>query len=415
MPRDQMISLSGCPRRSTLRVPKGRVLYLTNQSPFPPHSGGQLREWQFLSRLGSTYDVHLVAVTSHFQRDVGYAAELQRHCRTVTFFRAAPRDCTPGVPERLRQVVCDGVAPYLADFVRRISVDFVHVEGYFLMHHVPIAVRLPIFLAEENIEYQLDRARQHIDGGAGTHWTVTRSLEQQAWRRAALCGAVTPDDVTVMRLALPSTTVHWLPPGCDHFSVDDVGGSGLAGLPASGKRVVYTGNAAWGPSRDATFYLLDQIWPRVTAMTTGAHLVVAGSGQQADKLCLGRVDPSVHLCGVLPSLGPLLRTADVFVCPVRFGGGVKSKILESLHAGCAIVSTPAGLQGLPPPIWDTVRVGRTAAELADGVVTLLHDDQARNKLRARVSIAARSLTTWEEAARRLDAAWSDMLALTGCG
>lgn len=391
-------------------MPKGRVLYLTNQSPFPPHSGGQLREWQFLSRLGSRYDVHLVAVTPHFQRDLRHVPQLRRHCRTVALLPATPEGFSPGLPERLRQVASADAAPYVIDFVGRNPVDFVHVEGYFLMHHVPPAVRLPIFLAEENIEYQLDRARQHIEGGAGTHWTVTRSLEQAAWRRATGCGAVTLEDVRVMRDALPSATVHWLPPGCDHFSADDLDSSGLARLPASGRRVVYTGNAGWGPSRDATFYLLDEVWPRVKAAVSDAHLVVAGSGQLAGELGLSRVDPSVHLCGVLPSLGPLLRTADVFVCPVRFGGGVKSKILESLHAGCAIVSTPVGLQGLPPAIWDTVHVAKTAADLADKVVRLLRDDRARAKLRIRASAAARQLTTWEQAARRLDAAWSDMLA-----
>jgi len=407
-----MICVSGATRLSSQGLPKGRLLYLTNQSPYPPQSGGQLREWQFLSRLGSRYEVHLVIVTPHPHRDVGHVQQLLGCCRTVTFFAADPDAAGPGLPDRVGQFACPEVGPYLVDFVRRHPVDFVHVEGYFLIQHVPAELGIPIFLAEENIEYQLDRAKQQIEGCAGAPWTVTRALEQRAWGRATRCGAVTPEDVATIQAYLPAAPVHWLPPGCDHFSADDPGGTGLAPLPA-GKRVVYTGNASWSPSRDATRYLLAEVWPRALAEVPDAHLVIAGSGQTAGELGLATVDRSVHLCGVLPSLGPLLRSADVFVCPVRFGGGIKSKILESLHAGCAVVGTPVGLQGLPPAGRQAVLVGTTAAELAEKIVALLRDDGLRNDLRARAVRAAADLTTWVEAARWLDAAWSAVLTDPG--
>jgi len=402
-------------QRSTPGPVTARVLYLTNQSPFPPHSGGQLREWQFLSRLSHAYAVHLVAVTSHLQRDLGCAGELLKHCRTVTFIQAVPGAAAPGTPERLRAVMSAEVAPCLAQFARRNQLDFVHVEGYFLMHHLPAELGLPIFLVEENIEYQLDRARQELDGDTGTDWTVTRSLERQAWRRAARCGAVTLEDVAAIRSYLQSAAVHWLPPGCDHFSPDDPAGAILAGLPTSGPRVVYTGNASWGPSRDATWYLLDEIWPKVHAAVPEAHLVIAGSGQRPAELGRANLDRSVHLCGVLPSLGPLLHSADVFVCPLRFGGGIKSKILESLRAGRAIVSSPVGLQGLPPPARDSVLEGGTTAELADRIIALLLDRGLREELQAKARAAARFLTTWDDATRRLDAAWSAMLTSARAG
>jgi glycosyltransferase involved in cell wall biosynthesis len=213
-----------------------------------------------------------------------------------------------------------------------------------------------------------------------------------------------------MRADLPALRAHWLPPGCDHFSPTDPGGDLLADLPATGRRVVYTGSAAWAPSRDATVYLLGEVWPRVLGQVPDAHLVVAGSGQVQAELGLAEVDPSVRLCGALPSLGPLLHSADVFVCPVRFGGGVKSKILESLHAGCAIASTPAGVRGLPAEARQAVLVAATADDLAAAVVRLLLDDRLRADAGARAARAAAGLPTWDQATRRLDAAWSDVMA-----
>lgn len=401
-----MIRLTSSTPPAAGRAVKGGVLYLTNQSPYPPYSGGQLREWQFISRLGRSYGIHLVAVTPDLVRDLRSVSAVLRHCRSVTLFPADPEYLPADRPDRLRQVACPGVGEYLLDLVRRDPVDVVHVEGYFLMQHVPPGLGAPVFLAEENIEYEIERARSELDGRPADQWRTVQALEHDAWRRADACGAVTLDDLAVMRRSVPTQRVHWLPPGCDHFSPDDPGGDRFAELPTTGKRVVYTGSAWWAPSRDATLYLLTEVWPLVQAKVPDARLVIAGNGQVPATLGLDSVEPSVHLCGPLPSLGPLLRWADVFVCPVRYGGGVKSKLLESLHAGCAIASTPAGARGLPEAARRAMLLGGTTAELADAVIALLLDDDLRAEMRRRAAAAAADLPGWDEAIRRLDAAWS---------
>jgi len=404
-----MIRLSGSDRHPSAVPTKGRILYLTNQSPLPAYSGGQVREWQFLSRLSACWDVDFVAVTLHVARDVAHAAPLLQHVRTATFFGAEPSAAAPGTPERIREVACPGTAGYLADLAGPARFDFVHVEGYFLMHHLPDDLGLPVFLAEENIEYELEKARQELGSlGDRPDWTVTRALEHEAWDRAAACGAVAPHDVAVIRDHRQDDLVHWLPPGCDHFAADDPGGDQLERVPPSRNRVVYTGSAAWGPSRDGTLHLIRDVWPLVLAEVPDAQLVIAGDGQTREELRLGDLHRSVHLCGAMPSLGPVLCSATVYVCPLRFGSGVKSKMLEAIHAGCAIVSTSTGLQGLQARPRQAIWHADAAADLAAGITALLRDPRLRDDLRARASAAAADLVTWAEATARLQAAWSTM-------
>jgi len=368
-----------------------------------------MREWQFLSRLGRIYDVRFVAVTRHFERDVSYAAALLEHCRSVTFL-TAQHDAADavGLPDRVRQHFCPAAAVTLRGMLTQQKIDLVHVEGYFLMHHLPVTPPVPILLVAENVEYKLERARHAVLGPSGPDWTVTRRLEQGAWRRATRCGAVSSDDAAVMEADVPGLAVEWLPTGCDHFSGRDPG----AAPRVAGLRVVYTGSAAWGPSRDATFFLIRQVWPLVLSEVPDATLTIAGDGQDATRLGLIDVAPSVELLGTLPSLGPLLRTADVFVCGVRFGSGVKSKILESVHAACAVVSTSVGLQGLPSAVREAVLRGDTASDLAARIVDLLRDPELAVRVRARVHAAARALPTWRDAVQQLDRVWRETAALT---
>ena len=105
----------------------------------------------------------------------------------------------------------------------------------------------------------------------------------------------------------------------------------------------------------------------------------------------------------------MLHSADVYVCPIRFGGGVKSKILEAIHAGCAIVSTSTGLQGLEAAAACGGVGSRHRHRLAAGIAALLSDRRLRDDVRARAAAAAADLVTWTEATAQLDAAWSAML------
>ena len=62
-----------------------------------------------------------------------------------------------------------------------------------------------------------------------------------------------------------------------------------------------------------------------------------------------------HLCGrdpVVPNvpeheLRGLYAKARVALVPLRFGAGIKLKMVEALREGVPAVSTPVGAQGLP--------------------------------------------------------------------
>ena len=67
--------------------------------------------------------------------------------------------------------------------------------------------------------------------------------------------------------------------------------------------------------------------------------------------------------------------ARVAVVPLRYGAGVKLKVVEALRAGLPLVTTPVGAQGLPG-LSQVVAVEDDAASFAAAVVALLRDDAA---------------------------------------
>ncbi|HOU65580.1 MAG TPA: glycosyltransferase, partial [Thermomonas sp.] len=67
--------------------------------------------------------------------------------------------------------------------------------------------------------------------------------------------------------------------------------------------------------------------------------------------------------------------ARVAVVPLRYGAGVKSKVVEALQQGLPLVTTSVGAQGLPG-VEATCAVADDEAALADHLLRLLEHDAA---------------------------------------
>jgi glycosyltransferase involved in cell wall biosynthesis len=83
----------------------------------------------------------------------------------------------------------------------------------------------------------------------------------------------------------------------------------------------------------------------------------------------------VHVTGFVSDadLANRYAQARVAVVPLRFGAGVKSKVIEALQRGLPLITTQTGAQGLEG-LAEVAAVADTAAAIAGEVLRLLRDD-----------------------------------------
>ena len=153
--------------------------------------------------------------------------------------------------------------------------------------------------------------------------------------------------------------------------------------------VVFVGGFSHSPNVDAAVWLVREIWPYVIARIPDAVLYIAGSTPTAEVLTLAA--PNIHVTGFIsdPMLTALYQASQVAVVPLRYGGGVKGKIIESLRFGVPVVTTTIGVQGIPGAT-AFISVADLAADIADAIVRLIADPAtARSKARAGVDFIAK--------------------------
>ena len=93
------------------------------------------------------------------------------------------------------------------------------------------------------------------------------------------------------------------------------------------------------------------ILPAISCRRSEAALPTCHSGSWARirprefRTC--RAFPGVHVTGTVADIRSWIGSASVYASPLRFGLGVKNKILEAMACGAPIVATSRSLSGTP--------------------------------------------------------------------
>ncbi len=186
-------------------------------------------------------------------------------------------------------------------------------------------------------------------------------------------------DVLTRRTGVPPGRVQCVPP--------------LLATPASADRryrgapeFVFLGLLSLPHNDDGLRWFLRTVWPIVLTQLPDARVRVIGRDAGHEVLALAaELTDSVSVDGYVADLGDALGQAAALLNPLRFGSGIKLKVIEALGRALPVVSTPVGAEGIISGPGSGVLVGREPAEIADLLCSLT--DPARN---AEVSAAART-------------------------
>lgn len=194
-----------------------------------------------------------------------------------------------------------------------------------------------------------------------------RALERSVWSQVDAVYYPSRNETQVVRDLVPGVPARAVPAYFfDSRPAQIVEPAGRSGL-------LFVAGFAHGPNVDAAQWLVKTLLPLIQARVPGTQLLLVGSNPTPEVLQLASDD--VTVTGHVPDarLLELYGSARVAVVPLRFGAGVKSKVVEAMHYGLPLVTTPVGAQGLEG-LERIVPVCEAAETLADEVARLLLDD-----------------------------------------
>ncbi len=376
--------------------PRGlpRLLVASPYLPFPLSHGGAVRMYNLMRRAAAEFDQVLLAFT---EAAIAPPAEVLELCVEVVLVRRAGTHLLPnrGRPDVVEEFDSESFRAALRQTVRKWQPAIAQLEFTQMGQYAAACAPARTILVEHDVTLDLYAQLLALDDD----WELKRQLAR--WRRFEPAVWRQVDCVVTMsgkdRAMVAGSRAIVLPNGVDldrfHPAAEE---------PEAG-RLLFIGSFAHLPNVMAAGFFLNQVWPHLGGATL--H-IIAGPRHEyylaryRQRVQLELNQPGVEVEGFVSDVRPAYRRAAVVVAPLVASAGTNIKILEAMAMGRAIVSTPAGVNGLDLSPGEDFLLVKDAAEMIRAIDGLRQDDTLRRRLETAARRRVERDYGWDEIARR---------------
>lgn len=387
---------------------KLKILALTSRLPYPVVSGGQARMYHLLRQMSKEFDVDLLSIhEGHLQEET--TVHLQSFLRH-TYFHSMPKlvsrlkairhAITSGKPLQIGYYYYEPVRKWLEDNYRNYDLVFcfhIRTAEYVLDFQCKKVVDLV-----DAISLGYTRA---IESGPSILWSpvyrfeLPRLLKYERKVIAAFDKSLVVSEVDkefLVSHGASAVRIIIVPHGTEVPMSEDSGYSESEDID-----VVFHGKMDYPPNEAACEYYVEEILPFLT--TNGEeppNFYVVG---YAPTRKVRRLDTGTRIVvtGYVTDIWSYLNRARVVVAPLTYGAGIKTKVLEAMGGGKAVVTTSVGADGIDGQNGIHFFVADNPRDFAGRIKELLQNPN----LRLEMGNAARRLIiekyTWDKAGASL--------------
>jgi len=358
-----------------------RVLYASIQIPSPCASnGGGQACFQYLEALARLADVHVVTLAPRARES--WLEPLRAVAAGTTVV-----PWSPSVPVQLgryaahvargprrgalRPVVNRPFLDAVHAALARGGYDLVQVDWTEVARQVRVAGGTPFVCGVHDVREkvaarQLARAHGLLRRRAARRRLArVRREEVELFERATCVLTLSESDARRVRELAPRARAR-----AAVYKRADAGAEPPAWSAREPATLLYVGDFGRRVNRDAVERLVREVLPVLRARDSRVRLRLAG-GRASGAFRRRMEHAGVEVDGYASSLASAYRTATVLAAPIDVGGGLHIKLVEAMSHGLPVVTTPVGNDGLAAPPGEAVRIGRTAAELAEACAELV--------------------------------------------
>lgn len=340
---------------NTLSAKKKILLFYPHIPEFDKDSGAN-RMKHILQILCSLADVYLFTDSYYNNYESVYAKELQQWGCRIIYRHDAASEKIFTVDELLKEsfdhVWLTGF--HLADkyFDKVYSLNQTIIYDTVDLHYLR-------FAREEQLNNQPSKRSQEI-----------KTKELDFIRRAAVTYVVSEVELSLLK-ELQIGNVHML--SNIHIPVLE------NGLPFHERKdLLFIGGFHHQPNIDAVKWLKQEIMPLVWQKDAAITVHIVGSSPTDEIKGMQHANFIIH--GFVEDVTPYFQKSKLFVCPLRYGAGVKGKIGQALEYNLPVVTTAVGSEGMSMQHGIHCWQADDAQSFADAIVHLYKHEADWNQL-----------------------------------
>lgn len=218
--------------------------------------------------------------------------------------------------------------------------------GWRVAEQCPEAVRI---LDTEDLHF-LRKARQEafkqgLIAMEANLYTDTAKRELASILRSDLSLIISEAELEILQntFRIPKETLYYLP-----LLTTSISEATKSELPTFGQRshFVTVGNFHHAPNLDSVVLLKQELWPRIRKSLPQTDLHIYGAYAPTHITQMHNEPEGFLVKGWASDLSTVFSNARVCLAPLRFGAGLKGKLLDAMRYGTPAVTTTIGAEGM---------------------------------------------------------------------
>ncbi|MEM6348505.1 MAG: glycosyltransferase family 4 protein [Bacteroidota bacterium] len=387
-----------------------KLLFITSQLPFPPVKGGVIVSWNLLKRLAEDFEVSVGTVLKgeDQQHEANFLKQL-----TLDDYFSEPIEIGRS-PKALLTSYLKGVP---LNFIRNYSsvleekihqslpqYDYVLIDHYEMFQYIPQQLEGPkVILHEHNAEHVMwERYARLTKNPVRKLLTALESRRIKA-KEIAFCERADlvlayPNDRKILQ-ALCSSAVNFQ-------EITPCGEEELQQAPKlewsqTEPALLFVGSLGWEANRDGLVWFLENGWEQLKAKVPAAKFYIVGADPDEHLRGLAERLADVVLTGFVAEVEDYYSRCRVFVSPLRFGSGIKIKVINAAHRGMPTVTTPIGVEGMPFVNGEEIFFNNDILSFVEHCSQLLQNQSQWEEMRDKIRLFAQHHFSWAEMLKRI--------------
>ena len=377
-----------------------KILIISPFTPYPPDSGGRIRQWEMIKYLGERHDLTVAFfLNKGEEKDISGAFDgLCTGISTITHSGDITPDGRQGLPWPMRAYSVEPMQKLLQKLSQE-QFDLLITEFIYMAQHRNL-FQIPAVLHEHNIESSIFRQYAELPGVNDMEifgikkdalfwkatWMMMRGYESRTWPLFDLRMTVSRLDQQEMDSRCPDGKSIVADNGADIGSISLV--------PVNrNKTILFVGTMNYFPNVDGAVYMVRTIMPHIWQADPSIRLCIVGRNMPP-QIREFAADSRIEIVSDAPDIREVAKKCSLSAVPLRLGGGTRIKILESFALGLPVVSTVKGAEGLEAEDGRHLFIRDEPAAFAAAVLRVFNDPSLADALRQNARILAEERYDW---------------------
>ncbi|MEY2393702.1 MAG: hypothetical protein QOF94_47 [Acidobacteriaceae bacterium] len=390
--------------------PRPVVVVATPYLPFPLAHGGAVRMFNLMRRAARDFDQVLVSFTTEPNE---VPVELIELCCEVVLVKRSGTHLLPSTsrPEIVEEYDSPAFHAALRQTVHKWKPGIVQLEFTQMAQYADDCAPAKTILVEHDVT--LDLYQQLL--AQGDDWELRRQLERwipfetSAWHHVDRVVTMSEKDGNIaISHGLSRDRTFCLPNGVDLERFRPHGGI------TEPRHLLFIGSFAHLPNLLAVDFFLRDVWPQLQRYGATLHIIAGKRSQyyldrHRDRIKIDLAQPGLEVEDFVADVRPAYERAAIVIAPLLASAGTNIKIMEAMAMGKAIVSTPAGINGLDLDPGKDVIVASTGAAMSQAILELFENSAKRHSLERQARRTVESGFDWDVIARKQKLLYEELI------